>query len=69
MVLWGKGSKGIGSYEEDWVMNPSLQTLINVPSNAATKINYIFSLKRIVMFFIPLKRRLGYISTKLTQYL
>ena len=51
MVLWGKGSKGIGSYEEDWVMNPNLQTLINVPSNAATKINCIFTLKSIVMFF------------------
>ena len=57
MVLWGKGSKGIGSYEEDWVMNPNLQTLINVPSNAATKINYIFSLKSIVMFFDIFKKK------------
>ena len=51
MVLWGKGSKGIGSYEEDWVMNPNLQTLTNVPNNAATKINYIYSFKSIVIFF------------------
>ena len=57
MVLWGKGSKGMGSYEEDWVMNPNLQTLINVPSNAATKINYIFSLKSIVMFFDIFKKK------------
>ena len=51
MVLWGKGSKGMVSYEEDWVMNPSLQTLINVPSNAATKINYFMSLKIICNVF------------------
>ena len=66
MVLWGKGSKGIGSYEEDWVMNPSLQTRINVPSNVATQINYIFSFKSIVMFFDIFKKP-GCISTKQTQ--
>ena len=57
MVLWGKGSKGMVSYEEDWVMNPNLQTLINVRSNAATKINYIFSLKSIVMSFYIFKKK------------
>ena len=57
MVLWGKGSKGIGSYEEDWVMNPNLQTLINVQSNSATKINYIFSFKSIVILFDIFKKK------------
>ena len=57
MVLWGKGSKGMVSYEEDWVMNPNLQQLINVPSNAATKINYIFSFKSIVILFDIFKKK------------
>ena len=51
MALWGKGSKGKGLYEEDWVMNPNLQTPTNVPNNAATKINYIFSCNSIIIFF------------------
>ena len=60
MVLWGKGSKGIGSYEENWVMNPNLQTLINAPSNAANKNQLYLFMKKYVMFFISLKKP-GYI--------
>ena len=53
----GERFKGYRFKKEDWVMNPSLQTLINVPSNAATKINCIFTLKSIVMFFDTLNEK------------
>ena len=57
MALWGKGSKGKGLYEEDRVMNPNLQTLINAPSNAANKNQLYLFMKKYCNVFDILKKK------------